>query len=366
MVLQITVVDDGSPVPEGGRTSWSWDDVFKDPLTVGDVLAAAEYFHGALGEGWSGWVKRAPFAMNFHTSFQGREREWVRVWNLVRALHDAPNISGLVKRELGSSAWQVFRCAMMALEIGGRFRGHGHEVAFIETRDLASPSDLLVTLVERPITVELKALYHPDQLEPWQRLMDWLCIELQRLGVHPAAFDVALLPPALEQRDLVLASIVAANARPIREAIDLPEGCGNLTPSALNGGEWTFPEPERPGLDRLHTKIVRAWRKKFEEADGPALLLVHAPVLIGRRVGEVVDVLQNAMETLPLLSGVVVYDEWLWEPPRSRFALKERFRFAQGACEGLARAVLGVPNPKALNPLAPQELALLVGPGMHW
>lgn len=64
--------------------------------------------------------------------------------------------------------------------------------------------------------------------------------------------------------------------------------------------------------------------------------------------------------------GVSVHNEWLWDLPRPRFVLKQHFRFAQGPCEGLARAVFCVPNPIALNPLAPEELELLVGPGLHW
>lgn len=259
VVLQITVVDDGSPVPEGGRTSWSWDDVFKDPLTVGDVLAAAEYFHGALGASWSGWVKRAPFAMNFHTSFQGREREWVRTWKLALALDGAPNLAALVKKDLGSVAWPDFRSAMMALEIGGRLRRHGHEVAFIETRDHPSPSDMLVTLVERPITVELKALYHPDQLKPWQALMDGLCIDLQRLGVPPNAFDVELKPPALDRRDVVLAGIVAANRRPVRRG-ERPSG-GLRTPGPKRG--------ERGRVDLPRSRAART--RPAPHQDGESL-----------------------------------------------------------------------------------------------
>ncbi len=125
--------------------------------------------------------------------------------------------------------------------------------------------------------------------------------------------------------------------------------------------------------DRIIGKLQSGWRKKFETAQTPTLLVVRTGMLFVETVEILVAKAEStaarlieALSSHPKVGGVLIYDEILWQPPSADHLLLPGYRLSVGAADGCNRAVLLVPNPNATIPLSTSEIKSLVGPNMLW
>lgn len=368
-LLQIVVHDSIAGSPQRPTTTWE-----SAAAAAGDaeLVAAVTKFRVLLGEDWKGWSETRPLASHFGMSFQGGPPEWVRLSRLIEHLQGAQGVEALVRLDLGSSAWPQYVAAVMALEFCGRFAAHGRFVEFIETADHEAPADAFVDVAQRPIRVEFKALHEAEFLAKWNELMEWVT---NRMAAQSAdnEVDVWCYPPALENREALLADLIAVRAAKCPDMIQLPSGTGQARYTGLNVMGWSYPEKQRPDLERLLSKLASRWWRKFRNADRPGLLVVRTSMLFGEsfagvegRAQEIAEAVTAVLPSIPGASAIVIYDDPFWPPIPATHQVIASARLCTGTMGGCARIVLLVTNTEAAFPLTTEELELLIGPNMAW
>ncbi len=146
----------------------TWADAERDPRVNEESREALHGFGAMFGQGWRGWAASVPLTLQFFTAIENGSCEGVRLWQMVKALDGVPGSVGFARNALGSRVWREYVAAVMALELCSRVRAGGGDAEFIQ-RDQETSPDTRLRLAERWITVELKALHDPDELEPWGR-----------------------------------------------------------------------------------------------------------------------------------------------------------------------------------------------------
>ena len=242
----------------------------------------------------------------------------------------------------------------------------------IETAAHRAPADAVIKLVERPVIVEFKALHEAEHLEKWNALLEWVS---QQLGQRQAdnEIDVWCEPSALENREALLEDLLTARKGRSRARVRLPSGTGWVQYTGLNVMGWSFPEKQKPELERLISKLSAKWWKKFVGATDPTLLVVSSSMLVGQSWAGIRSRAENAaasvieaLESVPSLSAVVIYDAPFLPPLPTVFLESPNFRLCSGAMNGCARVTLATLNPSATVPLTENELRHLIGPQMVW
>lgn len=340
--------------------------------TNAELVEAVSTLRQLLGDSWKGWTNDSPLATQFGMSLQGGPPEWVRLCRLIARLVRARGIKGLVRSDLGSSAWTEYVAAVMALEFCGRFAANGRFVEFIETGGDDAPADAFVDIAHRRLRVEFKALHEREGLEKWNDLMLWATHRLAAQGADNE-IDVWCASSALENREAFLADLIAVRDAKQLDMVELPSGTGRARYTGLNVMGWSYPEKQRPDVERLLAKLTTRWWKKFRNADRPGLLVVRTSMLFGQtlagiesRAGVVAETLTDVLPSIPGLSAVVIYDDPFLPPLPPMNRTVAGVRLHTGAVDGCARVVLLVENAEATFPLVNEELELLVGTNMVW
>ena len=368
--LQVVLYDsaDSSAQPRAN----TWDSVAKAAAHDVELVAAVSILRRIIGNDWKGWVENRPLATLFGMSFQGGPPEWVRLCRLICHLDNTRGIEALVRSDLGSSAWNEYVAAVMALEFCGRFAASGRLVEFIETADHESPADAFVDVEQRRIRVEFKALHEAEFLENWNDLTQWVATQMSEQGADNG-IDVWCYPCALENREALLADLLAVRNARRPQMLELPSGTGRARYTGLNVMGWDYPKKQRPDLERLLGKLTTRWWRKFRNADRPGLLVVRTSMLFGAsfagieaRAQEIALALTSALPSIPGASAVVIYDDPFWPPIPATNRAVAGARLCTGTIDGSARVVLLVANGQATFPLASEELELLAGPRMIW
>jgi hypothetical protein len=353
--------------------SCSWDEASADSRTNAELADAVVHLRRVLGEDWQGWKEGWPLATYFGMSFQNEPPEWVRLYRLVKALEAAPGTDALVRSDLGSSEWTEYSAAVMALEFCGRLRPSVRRVEFIETAGHLHPSDALVEIATRSLTVEFKALHNPDDMKQWEDLCDWVVNQLVARGGTGSGVDVECAPTALDEREALVEGLLVVQRERSPDWQPLARETGWARYTGLNVLGWRPAVRQRPELDRIIGKLTGKWWKKFRDATTPTLLVVRTGLLFGESPASVLAKaeaaaarLRETLESFQTIGAVLIYDEPLWPPAAPDFVETPTFRLATGAADGCARAVLVVTNPCATIPLTEEELQVLVGPRMLW
>lgn len=354
------------------RPVTTWDSLAAATAHSNDLVAAVSTLRRFLGDNWSGFVEGRPLATQFGMSLQGGPAEWVRLNRLIGHLENVRGMGALVRMDLGSSAWPQYVAAVMALEFCGRFAANGRFIEFIETSDHEAPADAFVDVAHRRIRVEFKALHEAEFLPKWHDLMQWVTNQLSAQGADNEV-DVWCDPSALENREALLADLIAVRDAKDPDMVDLPSGTGQARYTGLNVMGWSYPEKQRPDLERLLNKLTSRWWKKFRNADRPGLLVVRTSMLFGEsfagielRAQEIAEALTAVLPSIPGASAVVIYDDPFWPPIPATHVAVAGGRLCTGNMDGCARVVLLVAVPEATFPLTNEELQLLVGPDMIW
>lgn len=298
-MIQIVMLDETSQ-PRGAATSWREAASLAEARGIAPVV---EHFRVLLGEEWPGWREARWLALNFWTGFQGGLPEGARLDGLVRMLDGVDGVEQLVWKYLGSPKWPHYASAVTTLELCGRMRVRGVDVALVPTANDSCP-DVHLRIDGRCLTAELKAL---------QR------VEVP--GVHDG------LAPLLPQR-------------PDRERL-----LGKLHKWAAQ-----LLHAEAPTALVVRGNLIFGQTNSDHERNARAL----ASALRARLAG------------LPHVGAVVAYDEWLWAPPPKSCRTIDDAIFTIDAPDGHARALLVVPNAAATRPLSSRVLSALGGPERLW
>jgi len=310
----------------------------------------------------------------FHTSIQGGEREWVRLYRLASALNTVENLELLVK-DLGSSAWQRHVAAEQALEFCGRLRACEHRVVIIRPTHNRSP-DVQVWLSDRPVTIEFIALHNPDEQETWFDFVDALYNELfqRRLGADPFPFDVQFHLTALEHMNDVANALSAIAARGDVSPHDLPHRAGQARYVAEPSERWLgFRVEQRGDLERVVASLGGRYRRQLDEVAGRTLLVVLAQKLFFVRTERLSTVVRRAADTLrdvlaerSAIGGILIHEDPLEGVSTPVLHRENDWRFAMCATEARACTALLVNNVTAEIRLTDAELEVLVGANIRW
>jgi hypothetical protein len=356
----------------GGHRCWS--DAENDPRAVGEVIDALACFKALLGASWDGWERNVSLARNFFMSFQGREPEGVKLYGMVRALHGVRGLREIVK-SLAREARSEYVAAMMALEFCARARAVGCEVEFVQRSGSPSP-DVRVKVAERWLTIELKALHDPDEMEAWYEFEQKIVNGLGPRGLirNGLAFDRQLTEAALSDPEAVLDGLEAVAAGGHRDYRDLPRGTGRARIAPINCGKSGFPIDQEDDLVRLVKKLRQKWWRQFAATTGPTLLVARATRVfgwtdvnsVGAAARRIATALVPCLRGFPTIGGVLVYDEPFLPPVWPLFADAGDMRTRMDTSSGCARMMTLVPNPAAAVPLAEHELSRFVGPEIIW
>jgi hypothetical protein len=327
-----------------------------------------------LGEAWPGWGAAFPFACQFFVDFQHKPPEGVRLWRMVQGLRGVSGFHDVVKSGLGGKSWSDYLAGVMGLEFLSRAQSAGCTVEFIE-RDSGRTADARITVVDRPITVEFKALHEPDELEPWSDFEGALMAGLTRRGVQGIAFERDLEPAALTNPEAVADGLASIAVRGVREFEALPGRTGRARLAEDNMGCCGYPVENKDELARITSKLrSKKWYAQLD-VEGPTLLVVRARTIFGGgepgRVGMaarlIADGLCEPLRRLEMIGAVLVYEEPFWAPrfPLDARADELRVRIDTSG-SGFARFMSLTHNPGAGTPLTEAELDRLVGPDLIW
>jgi hypothetical protein len=356
----------------GGHTSWS--EAAKDPRATDLAVEALACFRRFLGDPWGGWERGVPLARDFFMSYQGLEPEGVKLYRLLRALDGVRGLAEIV-RTLGREARSEYVAAVMGLEFCAKARAVGCEVEFVTRNGSPSP-DMRIRVAERWVTVELKALHDPDEMDAWHEFEQRIVNGLAPHGLirGDLAFDRELTEAALDDPEAVLEGLAAVLAGNHRDYQPLPRGTGRARIAPGNCGKLGYPIDQTDDLVRLATKLRQKWWKQLASAEGPTLLIVRAmhvfgwtsAASVGVAARRAADVLAPGLQGLPMVGAVLVYDEPLLPPVWPAFADAGDVRVRMDAVSGCARMMALVPNPSAGEPLTQGELSRFVGHDIIW
>lgn len=337
---------------------------------------AVSYFRRVLGARWTGWQKHSHLARSFHTTFQGGEREWVRLHRLAIALDGVDNVELLVK-DLGSPSWQKHVAAEQALEFCGRMQAAGRRVEIVQNTHEVSP-DVRVWLHDRPVTIEFKALHDPDAMNAWDEYLDALHDALfkRRPGPDFFLFDIEFRDPALDHIEDVADTLAAIAVSGNRDVHELPHDAGLARYLADPGamGDFRFPlEQQRDDLDRIVANLGSKYRRQLRAVDGPKLLAVltkrmfFVPTtripIVARHVS---SRLQHALAERTSIGGILLYEEPLEPASAPLLHIDAGWRFAMSTTERRARTSLLAQNSAAEVGLTEREVDVLLGEHAPW
>jgi hypothetical protein len=262
----------------------------------------------------------------------------------------------------------------MALEFCSRACACGSDVEFVQTGNEKTP-DVRMRLADRWVTIEFKALHENEEIAPWYEFEQTLMNLLIGRGVVATTFDRELTPLALSDPEAVADGLAAVAAGSHHEYQPLPRGTGRARLAAINSGLTGYPVVQQTELVRLVSKLRSKWWKQLASAEGPTLLVVRTSELfgrwdaaaVGRTARSVTDAVRPALSRLPMVGGVLVYDEPFWAPIWPAFAEQDDFRVRmETSPAGCARFMVLVSNPAAHVTLNRPELDRLVPPEPDW
>jgi hypothetical protein len=356
----------------GGHRCWS--DAGNDPRATDESRDALACFKKLLGEQWDGWGRGVPLARNFFMSFQGLESEGVKFYRMIRTLAGVRGLREIVK-SLARDARSEYAAATMAMEFCSRIRAAGGEVEFVQRQSTPTP-DVRVRLCERWVTMEFKALHERHELEVWYDFEQYVVTGLAARGLlgNDIAFDRELTDAALADPDGVVEGLAAVAAGNHREYVDLPRGTGRARIAPNNCGACGYPIDQQDELVRLASKLRQKWWKQLASAIGPTLLVVRTEHVLGwpdiaslgRAARRLATALAPCLSRLPMVGGVLVYEEPFLAPTWPAFADASDVRVRRDTSNGCARMMALVPNPAAAVRLTEDELSRFVGPEVVW
>jgi hypothetical protein len=331
-----------------------------------DVVAALDLFLGFLGQKWPGWAGGRHLARQFFLRLQGRPPEGMRLAKLIEALQRTPGIDAVVA-EVGGATWQSYKHGVMALEIAAGLSGRGCKIRFVARTNNTTP-DLEVRLVDRPVTLELKALHEPDDEEPWHALERRISIALARVGLNAGVFDLDLEWSAIDNPDAVFEGLLGVAAAQSSSYVPLPDGTGKARLSASNVCLRTHPGHARYDVDRILGNL-RRWSNQVATEGQPTMVVVHTRDLyrpfsnLGRyeAVAAVADVVARRLLFIQEVSAVLLYED-SFEPPSAPVRIQHPlFEATSGSSSGgMLRSTLLVLNPRAAVAMRPDERAVLM------
>lgn len=356
----------------GGHRCWS--DAENDPRATDESRDALARFKKLLGERWDGWERGVPLARNFFMSFQGREPEGVKLHRMIRALDGVRGLREIVGG-LARDSRAEYAAANMALELCSRIRAAGGEVESVRRQSTPTP-DVRARVAGRWITIELKALHERHDMEVWCQFEQHVVTGLAKRGLlgNDITFDRDLTDAALADPEAVVEGLAAVAAGNHREYVDLLRGTGRARIAPNNCGACGYPIDQQDELVRLASKLRQKWWKQLASASGPTLLVVRAEHVLrwpdvaslGLAARRMAAALAPCLSRLPMIGGVLVYEEPFLAPTWPAFADEGDVRVRRDTSNGCARMMALVPNPAATAPLTVDELSRFVGPEVVW
>lgn len=352
----------------------SWQEAEKDPRATGALLDALIGFQALFGDSWTGWKHDVPLVCQFFVGFQNQAPEGARLWGMVENLRGTVGLDYFVRDGLGRKAWRDYLATVMGLEFCSRARSFGCDVEFIQ-RDNLKRADARVTLRERPITIEFKALHEHDQMAIWHPFEQQVMDELAKLQLAHVAFDREVTWAALRDAEAVIQGLASIAERDAREYEPLPRETGRARIAPINVGSLRYPVTQTDELTRIASKIRSKWHKQLRNPSEPSLLIVRTrtifgsgePAAVGAVARRVADVLEPELHRFPCIGGVLIFEEPFWAPCFPVHYNAEDLRVSiDTSPRGFARFSVFVPNATAQLPLMVDELHRLIGPGRIW
>jgi hypothetical protein len=234
---------------------------------------------------WSGLAANssppATHSFGLASTREGRPPEGARLARLVEVLRGTPGLDAVVG-EVGGATWQNYKHGVMGLEFAAGLRGRGCGSRYISPTNDPSP-DLSLTLVDRPVTVELKALHEPDDEEVWHALERRLSVALGRVGLSAGIFDVDLEWSAIDNPDAVFEGLLRIAAKQSSDYVPLPDGTGKARLSSDNVARRAHPGRAREDIDRILSKLRGLGQSGRHGGAADAASRAHARSLSSRR-----------------------------------------------------------------------------------